>query len=465
MADAFFAGLRNGLVRRPDALINGMGPLPSIPSGANQFTTPDGRINAGGVSLLPGGIPQPYAYGTSARISTQTQQAHPNRVQLVIPTLYLPSPESDGLDKTDPILQHMVSDGDLIFTFRMGTHMMGYGAQYVRAPYGFAAKATPVMNLACVNYILWGLQVGLSGPKAARWKAFFAVMTKHAIYGARPFSEADVWHFLQTFLRPFAIQHGGDQQGGQHEGDTNSVVTHGAVDYVASMMIEGKARHVNNLWTGYDVHENDDLVLMLRHKAPPHGEIPFTLSSSVRATRNERVHVGRGFYYLRPEILEYRSFSDTPYIHIGRSQKYCSAFQRSMDSCAFDARAPVTPGAPLQMTFEPYFVDSDAMFYQRIEAPDSAHLPFQDMAHQQMEEEAERQQREAIEREEAYARRRREEEAPPPHALLRGDAHMAAEFFEAHPAGAGAAPRPPKAKKARTVITVAAAEDEGPPPA
>ena len=442
MADAFFAGLRNGLVRRPDALINGMGPMPNVPSGANQFTTPDGQINAqGAVSLLPGGLPQPYAYGTSARISTQTQQAHPNRVQLVIPTLYLPSPESDGLDKTDPILQHMVSDGDLIFTFRMGTHMMGYGAQYVRAPYGFAAKATPVMNLACVNYILWGLQVGLAGPKAARWKAFFAVMTKHAIYGARTFSEADVWHFLQAFLRPFAIQHGGDQQGGQHEGDATSIVTHGAVDYVASMMIEGKARHVNNLWTGYDVHENDDLVLMLRHKAPPHGEIPFTLSSSVRATRNERVHVGRGFYYLRPEILEYRSFSDTPYIHIGRSQKYCSAFQRSMDSCAFDARAPVTPGAPLQMTFEPYFVDSDAMFYRRLEAPDALVLmaeavPFQAMA------------------DAAEAARVAREEAPPAHAL-RGDARVAAEF------DAAPVPRPPKTKKARTVV-VSAVEDEAP---
>jgi hypothetical protein len=442
MADAFFAGLRNAQVRRPDSLINSMGPMPMLPSGANQFTTPDGRINAQSVSLLPGDLASPYAYGTSARISTQTQQAHPNRVQLVIPTLYLPSPESDGLDKTDPILQHMVSDGDLIFTFRMGMHMMGYGAQYVRAPYGFAAKATPVMNLACVNYILWGLQVGLSGPKASRWKAFFAMMTKHTIYGAREFSEAEVWQFLQSYLRPFAIQHGGDQQGGQHEGDATSVVTHGAVDYVASMMIEGKARHVNNLWTSYDVHENDDLVLMLRHKTPPHGEIPFTLSSSVRSTRNERVHVGRGFYYLRPEILMYRSFSDTPYIHIGRSQKYCSAFQRSMDSCAFDARATVTPGAPLQLTFEPHFVDSDAMFYKRIEVEDDDNRrgkDFQAMADLTVQQERDRLEAERLDAE------RRDLLLAPPHAL-RGDAM-----------------RHPKAKKARVTFAAAAiADDEAP---
>ena len=438
MAEAFFAGLRNALVRRPDALINGMGPLPSIPSGANQFTTPDGRINAQAVSLLPGSLAQPYAYGTSARISTQTQQAHPNRVQLVIPTLFLPSPESDGLDKTDPILQHMVSDGDLIFTFRMGTHMMGYGAQYVRAPYGFAAKATPVLNLACVNYILWGLQVGLAGPKASRWRAFFAMMTKHSIRGDRAFDERDVWLFVQSYLRPFAIQHGGDQQGGQHEGDATSVVTHGAVDYVASMMIEGKARHVNNLWTSYDVHENDDLVLVLRHKTPPHGEIPFTLSSSIRSTRNERVHVGRGFYYLRPEILEYRSFSDAPYIHIGRSQKYCSAFQRSMDSCAFDARAPVTPGAPLQLTFEPYFVDSDTMFYKRIELDHPQPIAFQELADQVVREEREREEREAQRRQAEWEARQPQQ---PPHAL-RHDAHMEAGFDST-------AVRPTKSKKAR----------------
>ena len=248
---------------------------------------------------------------------------------LVIPKLYLPAPESDGLDQSDPVLQHAVSDGDLIFTFRMGTHMSGYGSQYVVAPYGFAAKASPVLNLAAVNYILWGLQVGLRGPKNARWKAFFAMMTKHAIRGTEPPpDELAVWYFIQTFLRPFGIQHGGDQQGGMHEGEGDGrIVTHGAVDYVASMMIEGKARHVNNLWTSHDVRENDDLILALRFKAAPHGDVPFVLSSSVRATRNERVPVGsRGFYFLRPEILQFRSFTDVPYIHIGRSQKYCSAF-------------------------------------------------------------------------------------------------------------------------------------------
>ena len=372
MADAFFAALRNGTLRRPDSMINGMGPLPMIPPGAPQFSTPDGEIN-NQASLLPGG----FQYAKQARISTQTQQAHPNRVQLVIPKLRIPAAESDGLDLDDPVLEHAVSDGDLIFTFRIGVHMMTYGTQYVQAPYGFASKATPVLNLATVNYILWGLQVGLSGPRSTRWKAFFAVLTKHAIrQGRERWSEDAVWNFVQTYMRPFAIQHGGDQQGGMHEGSDNNIVTHGAVDYVASMMIEGKARHVNNLWTGHDVHENDDLILMLRFKEPPHGEIPFVLSSSSRATRNERVPVGKGFYYLRPEILQYRTFTDTPYIHIGRSQKYCSAFQRSIDSCAFDARAPVTPGAPLQITFEPEFVDSAEMVERRWEisgplAPDN----------------------------------------------------------------------------------------------
>ena len=423
MAGAFFAGLLNGAIRRPDAVINGMGPLPVLPSGASQFSTPDGRINASGMSLLDGMMERPYAYGTSARISTQTQQAHPNRVQLIIPKLYIPSPESDGQDQRDPVLQHAVSDGDLIFTFHMGTHTKGYGPQYVQAQYGFAAKATPVINLATANYILWGLQVGMEGPKATRWVEFFKSMTRSAMHrsGAkrRRWDETSVWNFVQTYLRPFAIQHGGDQQGGMHESDGSSIVTHGAVDYVASMMIEGKARHVNNLWTSYDVHENDDLVLALRKKTPPHGEIPCVLSSSVRSTRNERVHVGNeGFYYLRPEILQFRSFSDVPYIHIGRSQKYCSAFQRSADSCAFDARAPVIPGAPLQLTFEPMFVDSEPIFYKRMELGDEDDDDPESTA------EAERPTTAS-----AAARADAPEDAPPPHALPAAP-HTDARFLE-----------------------------------
>ena len=111
MADGFFAPLRAGAFRMPDSLINSGGPLPSIPPNAVQFLTPDGIYNGGG--YLPGGLDKPYAYGIGARISTQTQVAHPNRVALIIPKLYIPAPESDGQSFSDPVLQHSISDGDL----------------------------------------------------------------------------------------------------------------------------------------------------------------------------------------------------------------------------------------------------------------------------------------------------------------------------------------------------------------
>jgi hypothetical protein len=364
MAGNFFAGLLNGNIRMPDSAINyGNSPLPSIPPGAPQFNTPDGVYNAAS-ALLPGGLQSPYAFGTSARISTQTQMAHPNKVAAIVPKLYIPSPESDGLDYSDPRLEHAISDGDLAFSFRMGLHMTAEDAKYYQAPHGCARKAVQLINLATVNYILWGLQVGLRGPKSTRWRAFFNYLTKIGLRFGNLQDEDTVWNFIRTYIRPFGIQHGGDQQGGMHEGDDNRVVTHGAVDYVSSFAIEGKLRHVNNLWRDYDVRENDDLILALRYKAPPHGDLHFVLSSSVRATRNERVPVSNGFYYLRPEVLQHRSFTDIPYIHVGRSQIYCSAYTRGLEACCWNARMPVTPGAPLLLTFEPDFVGSDRMFYR-----------------------------------------------------------------------------------------------------
>lgn len=363
---SLFSGLVNGAIRFPDAAINrsrGLLPMP-IESGI-QFSTPDGKYGDSG-SLLPGGLNNPYAYGTSARISTQTQMAFPNRVALIIPKLYIPAPESDGLDHSDPVLEHSVSDGDLGFTIVMHPGMKCYGSQYCVAPYGYAAKAVPVVNLPTINYILWGLQVGLKRKQSSRWKTFFTQLTR----GESPKypDEMDInfiWRFIQRYIKPIGIQHGSDTQGGQHEGDSNRVVTHGAVDYVTSFAIEGKILHVNNMWRDFDVHENDDLVLALRYMEAPHMDIQFNLSSSVRAYRSERVPVSNGWFYLRPEVLEYRSFSDFPYIHVGRSQKYCSSYNRGTNICCWDARMAVIPGAPLQLTLQSMYVDSENMYYSK----------------------------------------------------------------------------------------------------
>jgi len=294
--------------------------------------------------------------------------AHPNKVALVIPKLYIPSPESDGLSHNNPVLEHSISDGDLVFSLNMGTEMASYGSMYYMAPYGHSAKSVPLINLATVNYLLWGLQVGLRREKSIEWKNFYSKLTKGAIQRfPSELSEQTVWNFLQTFIIPFGVMHGSDLQGGQHEGSTNNIVTHGAVDYVSSFAVEGKLLHVNNLWRDCDVHENDDLILALRKMEMPHGDVNFNLSSSTRAFRAERVPISNSWYYLRPEVAQFRSFSDIPYIHVGRSQKYCSMYSRGKDLCCWDSRMCVVPGAPLQMTFEPGFVDSDEMHYAKWE--------------------------------------------------------------------------------------------------
>ena len=362
----FFAALLNGNIRLPDSAINHGGPLPSIPSGSPQFNTPDGQYNMHG---LPVSALSPYAYGQAARISTQTQMAHPNRVQLIIPKLYLPSPQCDAASVSDPVLEHSISDGDLVFSFRMSADMTCYGSQYFNAPYGYSSKAVPLINLATVNYILWGLQVGMRLPRRSHWNLFFGkLMHNHPIlYNIEHLTMDHVWNFIKTYIRPFAIQHGGDMQGGRHEGDTDPVVTHGAADYVSSFAIEGKLLHVNNIWRDFDVHEGDDLILSLAKMEAPHSDIFFDLSSSSRSHRTERAPVTNTWYYLKPSVLEFKTFVDTPYIHVGRSQKYCSLYSRGQDVCCWNARMGVVPGAPLQLTFEPGFVQSDDMYYEELE--------------------------------------------------------------------------------------------------
>ena len=365
-SNAFFAALQNAQVRMPDSAINYGGPLPSIPSGSPQFTSADGQYNQHSMPIS--GL-SPYAYGTAARISTQTQMAHPNRVALIIPKLYLPSPQADIATVNNPVLEHAISDGDLVFSFRMTSDMTSYGSQYFVAPYGYSSKAVPLINLSTANYILWGLQVGLRLARNSHWMLFFAKLLRNhpIIQNIQNITVDQVWNFVRTYLRPFGIQHGGDQQGGQHEGDADPIVTHGAVDYVSSYAIEGKLLHVNNLWRDHDIHEGDDLILSLTQMNAPHADLFFDLSSSTRSHRTEKVPVTNSWYYLRPNVLAFKSFSDSNYIHIGRSQKYCSLFSRGADVCCWNARMCVIPGAPLQLTFEPSFMQSDDMFYEENE--------------------------------------------------------------------------------------------------
>lgn len=381
MAQQFFNSLLSGGLIGPNALINEIGPLPSAipPSAPAAMKSPDGLINNPDQSrLLQGGLESfIYAYGPNPeRITTQTQNNIPNKVQLIIPKIFIPTAQSDGSAYQDPILEHSVTDGDLVFSLKMNKEMTDHGTKYVIYPMGYSDRAVKLVNLATVNYILWGLQVGSLMPGNRMWLNFFQNLCKTDL---EPFMKklrlsSDeggeegltlhemVWNFIKTYIAPFGVQHGFDTQGGQHEGSKTRVVTN-AVDYVSSFAVEGKILKVNNLWKTCDVYEDDDLVLALRYMKPQANPVFFNLSSSNRSHRTERTPVPSGWWYLNPEVLAFKTLFDTPHIHVGRSQKMVTAYANpnfGNDMPAWNARSAIH-GTPLQITFQPCFMSSDKM--------------------------------------------------------------------------------------------------------
>ena len=395
MAEQFMNALFGEYPTFPNAMINaqGIGPLPPnvMPSFAPiGFKEPDGDINnPDQTKLLQGGLKNfVYSYGANPdRIETQTQNNIPNKVQRIIPKLFIPGAQSDGSSYQDPLLEHSVTDGDLVFSLKMNKDMTGNGSKYVIYPLGYSDRAVKLINLATVNYILWGLQVGSLMPGNKMWLTFFRQLCKtdyeqllerleeaHQRQENHNHTEEDedgittqemIWNFIQTYIGPFGVQHGFDMQGGQHEGSKTRVVTN-AVDYVSSFAVEGKILKVNNLWKACDVYEDDDLVLALRCMRPQSTPLMFNLSSSNRSTRTERTPIPVAWWYLSPETLEFKSIIDTPHIHIGRSQKMVTAYAKpnfGNDMPSWNARSAIQ-GTPLQMTLEPCFMSSDAMCFK-----------------------------------------------------------------------------------------------------
>lgn len=175
-------------------------------------------------------------------------------------------------------------------------------------------------------------------------------------------SEEAVWHFLQSYLRPFGVMTGSDMQGGQHEGGENNIATY-PVDYVASFLIDGKCRKLNNLWRHHNIAAGNDLALVLRQTSPDLHSIVHVLTSGARTYREERTLFDKPWFYLAPEIVEH-STQSRPYIHIGRAQAMYSSYNSGMGMgrVPWDARACLV-GQGVQVTFSPVFNTPDAMRY------------------------------------------------------------------------------------------------------
>ena len=268
--------------RFPDVVLNS-GPLP--PEGglpAPLHDRPDGKINYN--STLFGDL-QPYAYGEAAYLSSQTQNNVPHRIQKILPKLYLPEP--NGKDVF--VLSHAVDDSDLAFVMRLNRHSVFCTGSRTgtRRTSPIGTSVDPLINLATVNYLLAGFQVGMpSQPShdSLWWELLFNmdprywpapesnkrdyrtdIVEEEGGYRSpehNPFGLEDLIHFIRACVRPFGIVRGSERQGGQNE-MTDSPATW-PVPAVCTLVVDGKEANIVNLWHSKDVNAGDDLVLRLK---------------------------------------------------------------------------------------------------------------------------------------------------------------------------------------------------------
>lgn len=267
----FFANLRSG-VQFPQVVMN-QGPLPGsggLPRPLHD--TADSRINYN--SSLLGNI-TPYAYGEPGYLSSQTAYLNiPHKIQKHIPLVFLPEPRKGATDFFD--LSHAVDDGDLVFTLRLARNSLFCTGK----PHGESRKSglttriDPLINLATVNYILSGIQLGVTEDNASGdlWSELLFNLDPRRFgrtlgmdgrdYTVNPLALSDIVYIVRHCIRPFGVARGSEKQGGQNEvGMGPSTWPVGAM---LSITLDGKESNVLNLWHHLDMSAGDDLVLCLK---------------------------------------------------------------------------------------------------------------------------------------------------------------------------------------------------------
>lgn len=264
-----FAGLRSG-IQFPQVVMN-QGPLPGaggLPQPLHE--RPDARINYGS-SLL--GDLTPYAYGEPGYLSSQNAYLNiPHKIQKIVPKVFLPEAKVGARDFFD--LSHPVDDGDLAFVLRLDRSSLfctGLKNGDMRRA-GLGTVVDPLINLCTFNYILSGLQLGITGHTGDLWNEFFYNLDKQRFgkasgmdsrdYTENPIGLDDVLFVVKNCIRPFGIVRGSEKQGGQNE-STLSPATW-PVSFIVSVTIDGKESNVLNIWHYHDLHAGNDLVLRLK---------------------------------------------------------------------------------------------------------------------------------------------------------------------------------------------------------
>jgi hypothetical protein len=285
----FFGGLHSG-VQFPQVVMN-QGPLPSA-GGLPQplHDTPDARINYGS-SLL--GDLTPYAYGEPGYLSSQNAYLNiPHKIQKIVPVVFLPEAKVGAREFFD--LSHPIDDGDLAFVLRLDRSSLfctGLKNGSMRRA-GLGTAIDPLINLCTLNYILSGLQYGVTGAPGDLWAEFFYNLDKrrfgkpNGAVGARNYRNDrveldDIMHVVRSCIRPFGVTRGSEKQGGQDEATLSAATW--PVSFVVSLTIDGKESNVVNLWHHHELHAGDDLVLRL--KLMP--LMPYTLNHYYKGIRRQ----------------------------------------------------------------------------------------------------------------------------------------------------------------------------------
>jgi hypothetical protein len=294
---SLFADLHSGGIRMPEAVFDQSSMLPTNVAGygAEFNGVPDARINAGN-SLFSD--MEPYAYGTGARLSTQTAYlANPHNIQKIVPQLILP----DCIKSTKPCnftLPHSVSDGDVAFSIRFTTtdtkaSLMNNVGDYFRQGAGRAVDY--VCNLSTINYIIRGLFTPQEDTNPA-WRHFACALgfsdhweaiqqsivelkklrsranltpnqmaeveTYEKAIQTRMLSRAE--DLVRDHFRPIGVVIGSAKQGGQHEVGQKTVTWPCA--YIVTVSIDGRNENLCNYWRHLDISSGSDLGFFVHMK-------------------------------------------------------------------------------------------------------------------------------------------------------------------------------------------------------
>lgn len=280
----FFGGLRTG-IQFPQVVMN-QGPLPGA-GGLPQplHDTPDARINYGS-SLL--GDLTPYAYGEPGYLSSQNAYLNiPHKIQKIVPVVYLPEARRPAKDMVD--VSHPIDDGDLAFVLRLDRNSIfctGMKNAAMRRA-GLGTAIDPFINLCTLNYILSGMQLGVSNDPSNLWVELLSNLDRKRFgdrrdyEGTKPIIVEDILHVIKQCIRPFGITRGSEKQGGQDEATLGAATW--PVSFVVSLTIDGKESNVLNIWHNHELHAGNDLVLRLK----PMPVQPYTLNHYYKSVKRQ----------------------------------------------------------------------------------------------------------------------------------------------------------------------------------